>query len=247
MTRWNGPIAPRPTLRRRPARPVLGTGPGARPARERRRVQRDTRARETQEWPTGDSMETARLVRFLRGHFALDWSGIHGSPHWDARARERATPGASDRRGRARRRALRVPARHCREHDGGDPEHGRRAATFARHPRGELFELDDAALELPCEACEHHSGGRTRADPTVMTCWDADRLDLGRVGTRPLPRFLCTDAAREPERIAWAYGRSLGKPGKGRRRRRWRSTNGGCGVSDGLGLMLTYEHVETIW
>ncbi|MFM7531655.1 MAG: hypothetical protein ACKO5J_04035, partial [Rubrivivax sp.] len=54
----------------------------------------------------------------------------------------------------------------------------------------------------------HHSSGLTEADVTVQTCWDADRLDLGRVGIRPSPRYLCTPAARQPETIARAYAAS---------------------------------------
>ena len=46
-------------------------------------------------------------------------------------------------------------------------------------------------------------------DATVLTCWDADRLDLGRVGIRPDPKYLCTPAARDPEMLASAYLRSL--------------------------------------
>jgi uncharacterized protein len=44
---------------------------------------------------------------------------------------------------------------------------------------------------------------------TVQTCWDADRLDLGRVGKHPHPRYLCTPAARDREVIEWAYRRSV--------------------------------------
>lgn len=58
-------------------------------------------------------------------------------------------------------------------------------------------------------ACEKHSDGLTDADITVQVCWDADRLDLGRVGVRPHARYLCTDAAKSPSVIEWAYGRSI--------------------------------------
>ncbi|MCB2041992.1 MAG: hypothetical protein KDH48_15080, partial [Rhodoferax sp.] len=59
-------------------------------------------------------------------------------------------------------------------------------------------------------ACRGHSDGhRAGHDVTVLTCWDADRLDLGRVGIRPLPERLCTAAAREPVVLEWAYRRSL--------------------------------------
>ncbi|MBT5083254.1 MAG: hypothetical protein HOM62_22025 [Rhodospirillaceae bacterium] len=46
------------------------------------------------------------------------------------------------------------------------------------------------------------------ADITVQTCWDADRLDLGRAGIVPDPRYLCTDAAKEPRMIEWAHNRA---------------------------------------
>lgn len=42
-----------------------------------------------------------------------------------------------------------------------------------------------------------------------MTYWDADRLDLGRVGIRPNARYLCTEPAKDPAFITWAYERSL--------------------------------------
>ena len=46
------------------------------------------------------------------------------------------------------------------------------------------------------------------ADPSVQVCWDADRLDLLRVGTRPRPELLCTDAARTQEIMEWANRRA---------------------------------------
>jgi uncharacterized protein len=48
-------------------------------------------------------------------------------------------------------------------------------------------------------------------DITIQTCWDSDRLDLGRVGITPHPRRLCTEAAKRPTTIKWADARaSLG-------------------------------------
>jgi hypothetical protein len=38
-------------------------------------------------------------------------------------------------------------------------------------------------------------------DVTIQTCWDADRLDLGRVGIRPDPARMGTEAGK---RIAHA-------------------------------------------
>jgi len=97
----------------------------------------------------------------------------------------------------------------CRWSDGHVPEHGHRCAELAAQLRGELFELDDRRLELLQVACRGHSDGWTEGDPTVITCWDADRLDLGRVGIEPDPRYLCTPVARRPEILDWCYRRSL--------------------------------------
>ena len=58
-------------------------------------------------------------------------------------------------------------------------------------------------------ACEDHSLGGRKGDITVLTRWDADRLDLGRVGIKPSPAKLCTTAARQQSMIDWAYKRSI--------------------------------------
>ena len=95
-----------------------------------------------------------------------------------------------------------------RLNDGRDPQHGARAARFAAGLRGSLLSLADGDFELLRFACEFHTDGLTEADVTVQTCWDADRLDLGRIGINPDPRRLCTPAAREPETIEWALAQS---------------------------------------
>jgi len=51
-------------------------------------------------------------------------------------------------------------------------------------------------------ACRYHTQGWLDAPGAVQVCWDADRLDLWRVGTRPDPSRLCTRAAR---RIAHGF------------------------------------------
>jgi hypothetical protein len=39
--------------------------------------------------------------------------------------------------------------------------------------------------------------GQLSTDPTVGVCFDADRLDLGRVGIEPDPELISTDAGRK--------------------------------------------------
>ena len=57
------------------------------------------------------------------------------------------------------------------------------------------------------QACHLHTDGHTEGDLTLQTCWDADRLDLGRVGIVPKPDLLCTDAARSL--VDWANQRAV--------------------------------------
>jgi uncharacterized protein len=89
-----------------------------------------------------------------------------------------------------------------------DPDHGQRGADFAAELRGHLFDLPDQELELLYLACAGHTHERTHSDITVQTCWDADRLDLGRIGITPDPNRLCTAAARKTELLRWADGRA---------------------------------------
>lgn len=98
-----------------------------------------------------------------------------------------------------------------REHEGDDPDHGHRAADYARSLQGVWFDLSSDELELLDYACRYNSDGFTEADLTVQVCWDADRLDLGRVGVRSDPRYLCTEYAKTDPVIETAYETSLRK------------------------------------
>ena len=70
-------------------------------------------------------------------------------------------------------------------------------------PTGGL-QLSEDQLDALTFACREHDTGRVSEDLTVAGCWDADRLNLWRVGIRPDPVLLSTAAARRAERIEWA-------------------------------------------
>ena len=97
-----------------------------------------------------------------------------------------------------------------RENDGRDPGHGPRAAVFARelHGDGDLL-LDEGRIELLCLALELHADGQVSAHPTIGTCWDADRLHLGRLGPafRLDPALLSTVTATTSDAQAAAVAR----------------------------------------
>ena len=90
-----------------------------------------------------------------------------------------------------------------------DPSHGHRAAQYAQTLRGVWFNLTDGEMDLLTEALAYHADGYTEGDITVQVCWDADRLDLGRVGIRPRADKLCTNTAKTPFVIEEAYQRSI--------------------------------------
>jgi uncharacterized protein len=83
-----------------------------------------------------------------------------------------------------------------RVNDGHDPDHGRRGGALARELR-RLVPLSDDQLGLLQEACAGHTDGLVSADPTVGVCWDADRLDLPRVGITTNAALMSTAAGRQ--------------------------------------------------
>ena len=92
-----------------------------------------------------------------------------------------------------------------RMNEGHDPEHGKRGAEYARKLRWSIIDLTGEQFEVLSYACEWHTKGRYKDTDniTVATCWDADRLDLGRVGIVPSAEYLLTD---EGKRIANELG-----------------------------------------
>jgi uncharacterized protein len=148
------------------------------------------------------------LIHTIRAQYALPWDGIHGLPHW-ARVRETglrlaAHTGANP----AMVELFAVLHDARRRNEGVDPDHGERGAAFAATLRGTLIHLSDPDFALLHVACADHTKGLVEGDITVQTCWDADRLDLGRVGIVPDPSRLCTEVAKEPVILDWAYHRS---------------------------------------
>lgn len=136
------------------------------------------------------------LIALLRSRFQLDWHGIHGASHW---ARVRLNGLKLAKMNGANPRIVEYFAflhDACRANDGHDPDHGERGARFIVQLGRSRLNLDDAEMDLLVGAVRGHVFGKTHCDISVQTCWDADRLDLTRIGIRPDPNRLCTDAAR---------------------------------------------------
>ncbi len=140
--------------------------------------------------------------------YTLPWIGFHGVAHW-ARVLENGLRLAEETGATIEVVQLFAVLHDCRRvNEHHDPQHGPRAAELARALRGEVFEIDDEHFRLLHRACAGHTRERTHPDRTIQTCWDADRLDLGRVGMLPDPRYLSTEIARRQETIWWADGRA---------------------------------------
>jgi len=151
---------------------------------------------------------SSRLFRAILEQYRLPPEGVHGVSHW-ARVAENARR-LSERTGAHRDIVTLFAYLHdaCRASDDWDPEHGVRAAELADRWRGTYFDLSRTNFELLYTACAAHGDGLIDGDVTLQTCWDADRLDIGRVGMMIIPSRLCTDAARDPELIVWADRRA---------------------------------------
>jgi uncharacterized protein len=86
----------------------------------------------------------------------------------------------------------------CRMNDGEDISHGKRAAEWIDTLRDNyLKDVSDEEFKLLKEACRLHTTVLKTGNPTIDACFDADRLDLWRVGITPDPNKLATEKGKE--------------------------------------------------
>ena len=142
----------------------------------------------------------AGLLDWVVQSFKLDVHGIHGASHW-ARVMHMGE-WLCQREGTDAQvvRLFAVIHDSCRESNGDDPEHGHRAAKLVNklHRKGLLGSISPTQLGWLKDACKGHSEGGTRGPLPIQVCWDADRLDLARLGIRPSEHLLCTPTAKDP-------------------------------------------------
>ena len=84
-----------------------------------------------------------------------------------------------------------------RRTDSIDPQHGPRAAKKLKANPKLCDALTEEQLNDLVYACQTHTGGRKAPNMVVGICWDADRLDIGRVGIMPDPQYLTSETAKE--------------------------------------------------
>lgn len=88
-----------------------------------------------------------------------------------------------------------------RMNENDDPEHGVRASKLLKSIRSKwpswVEPLTDEQFDKLTYACNEHNSGKTSDDPTIGVCWDADRLDIIRVGIIPEQKYFSTEAAKK--------------------------------------------------
>ena len=149
-----------------------------------------------------------QVAALARERYVLSRKGIHGVGHWQRVQENGMKLAKSTGANRDIVRLFSFLHDCCREDDGHDPEHGPRAAEFTRTLKDSVIIADDALFEKLVEAIHDHTLVTYSTDPDISTCWDADRLDIGRVGVKPNPRLLNNAIAKDKRILNWAYKRS---------------------------------------
>ena len=148
------------------------------------------------------------LLPGILAQYRLNPDGIHGATHWGRVLENGRRLAAATGADPAIIEMFAIFHDACRWSEGRDPEHGPRGARLAEALRAKTG-LDGSQLEDLLNACQCHTRGPgPGASVTVLTCLDADRLDIPRVGLAVRPGLLFNPAAREPRMLEWASDRA---------------------------------------
>lgn len=158
-----------------------------------------------------DDHDFERALAAAKAQFRLDIHGVHGLPHW-----ERVLKHGTAIAGVDKEVDIKVVNLFAVLHDSqrfdedDDPFHGRRAADYMLSLVEDdiLISISRVQMAELFWALRDHSRGVRVNHPTVQACWDADRLDLGRVGIKPEAKYLGSEYARRPDVIEAAWRES---------------------------------------
>jgi uncharacterized protein len=142
-------------------------------------------------------IEFEELWGIVSNQFQLDEHSDHGPDHWRRVEQNGLLLAKSSGADITVVRLFAIFHDSRRENEFTDPEHGRRGAAYARELRNIHFQITDLQFDLLETACIWHTERTHHQDATIGTCWDADRLDLGRVGIIPDPKYMNTDLGRK--------------------------------------------------
>ena len=144
-----------------------------------------------------EEIDFERLWEIVSDHCHGDIYSVHGPAHWHRVEQNGLLLASRTKADIAIVRLFAIFHDSCRVNEGTDDGHGARGAIYAAELRGSAFELDDLSFGILQDACIWHTDQDHSADPTIGTCWDADRLDLGRVGMVPNADYMSTTFGKE--------------------------------------------------
>lgn len=128
-------------------------------------------------------------------YVSKDWQlgPIHGIEHWKRVERNGLLLSTDD----VNVQVVRLFAYlhdHKRIDDGWDLDHGQRAAENLDNIRHTLLsEITDEEFVMLKRACMEHTITVRTGIPTIDACFDADRMDLPRVGYMPDPARMASE------------------------------------------------------
>jgi uncharacterized protein len=145
-------------------------------------------------------IDLKRLWKVVTAQFPLDIHSIHGPRHWKQVEKNGLMLAKETGANETIVTLFSIFHDSRRENNHIDDGHGTRGAELAKSMKGIYFDLPDDSFEILLDACINHTDGQPTSNITIATCWDADRLDLPRVGIIP-----------DPDRMGTAPGRRLAR------------------------------------
>ena len=135
------------------------------------------------------------VLNLLREESVFFGSPVHGVSHWQTV--EQNGHYLADFNGADKKVISYFAYFHdcMRENEYEDSKHGLRGARFAEKHR-KLIDFTEIQFKQLTDACKGHTYGTRPECVTINTCWDADRLDIGRVGITPSSEFLHSSEAK---------------------------------------------------
>ncbi|MBP5247242.1 MAG: hypothetical protein J6Z31_05220 [Fibrobacter sp.] len=144
-----------------------------------------------------ESIDFAALEEYIYENRLIGEKSVHGLSHWHQVEFNALLLAKKTHADETVLRLFALFHDSRRIHDGYDEEHGPRGAELAVQLRGKLFDLDEERFQKLVKACQMHTVLPFSGDPTIDTCFDADRLDLGRVYVVPDPQKMATDFGKK--------------------------------------------------
>lgn len=145
---------------------------------------------------TDKDIHIKKLRDYAIKHSKMGYYSVHGISHWDRVARNADALDTSDVDSLVVKAFAYIhDVERINESD--DWQHGPRAALLVDEIRSSVLSfLNDQEIEQLKEACRLHTLRHKTEDATINACFDADRLDLGRVGITPNPDKMATVTGR---------------------------------------------------